>query len=137
SETKDTLAASRVSVESLQKEINKVKGESTTLKTELEQVKQELLQQNSILDSINFLGSSISKTGYHVLVWSIIGLLIGLNVFVYILFKRSHIITKNARRDLGDLQTEFEDHKKRAREKEVKNKRELQTAINKLNEKRP
>ena len=82
--------------------------------------------------SIDFLGLSLSKLSYHIIVWSLILILTGLGLFAYTMFFRSNKLTVRHRKELEDLEREFERHKQAAREKQVKLKRELQTAINRL-----
>lgn len=73
----------------------------------------------------------MSKAAYNSLVWSIIaGLIAGL-VFFIVLFKRSHIITTNTRKDLEATQKEFEEHRTRARLREEKIVREYHYELNK------
>jgi len=83
-------------------------------------------------DSINFLGLLLSKLSYHIIVWSLILILTGLGILAYTMFFRSNKLTVRHRKELENLEREFERHKQSAREKQVKLKRELQTAINQL-----
>lgn len=86
------------------------------------------------VDSIGFLGITFSKGSYHTLVWGIIVLLIVAVVVIYSMTLRSRIVTKTTTSDLKALQAEYEEYKERARAREVKVKRELQTAVNNLEE---
>ena len=87
-------------------------------------------------DSIVFVGINFSKTSYHIMVWLIIVVLAVLGVISYLMYLRSNSVTSSAKRELEALSTEFEEHRHRSREKQVKLKRDLQTAVNKLNERR-
>ncbi|WP_462251504.1 hypothetical protein [Ekhidna sp.] len=91
------------------------------------------LNQN---DSINFVGISFSKVGYHLMVWLIIAVLAAFGVIAYLMFARSNRVTSRVKKDHDELIAEFDAHKDKAREAQVKLKRELQTALNTINERR-
>lgn len=57
-----------------------------------------------------------------------------LAALAYMMFMKSNRVTSRSRKELGALEQEFEDHKNKARETQVKLKRELQTSINKMEE---
>ncbi len=82
-------------------------------------------------NSISLLGITMSKSGYSILVWGIIGvLLVTLLIFIY-KFKTSNILTVEAKNNLEELEEEFTTHKKKSLEKEQKLRRQLQDEINK------
>ncbi|MFY0603237.1 MAG: hypothetical protein JXQ93_04765 [Flavobacteriaceae bacterium] len=82
-------------------------------------------------NSISFLGISMSKSSYSILVWLlIIILLISLLYFIY-KFKSSNVITNEAKNNLLELEEEFASHKKKSLEKEQQLRRQLQDEINK------
>ena len=82
-------------------------------------------------NEIKFLGISFTKTTYQLFVWGIIiALLVILSYYVY-RFSNSHLVTKNAQKELADLEEEFATHKKKAMSKEQKLRRQLQDEINK------
>ncbi len=49
---------------------------------------------------------------------------------------RSNRVTSKVKKEFEALNTEYEEHKTKARESQVKLKKELQTAVNQLNERR-
>ena len=82
-------------------------------------------------NEIKFIGISFTKTTYQIIVWGIIiGLLAVLNYYVY-RFNNSHSVTKNAQKELEDLEEEFAAFKKKTMTKEQKLRRQLQDEINK------
>ncbi|MDE0472391.1 MAG: hypothetical protein OXH57_10660 [Ekhidna sp.] len=102
------------------------------LKAEADQFQRELndsLTQNS---SINFFGLSLSKSSYQMIVWAIIIILILVAGFAYSMYFRSNRLTVLHRKRLEEVELEYEQHRTYARDRQVKLKRELQTAINKL-----
>jgi hypothetical protein len=82
-------------------------------------------------NSITLLGISMSKTAYNLLVWVIIALLLFSLLFFIYKFKKSNILTTEAKDNLQELEEEFATHKKKSLEKEQKLRRQLQDEINK------
>ncbi|HLT51764.1 MAG TPA: hypothetical protein VKZ93_07390 [Arenibacter sp.] len=82
-------------------------------------------------DSMAFLGALVSKSTYNIILWTIIaGLLLLLLFFIY-KFRNSNILTQEAKQALSEVETEYEDHRRRALEREQKISRQLQDEINK------
>ena len=73
----------------------------------------------------------MSKAGYNVLMWSIIAGLLILLLFFIFKFKNSNAITRQAKFALAETEEEFEEHRKRALEREQKVMRRLQDELNK------
>ncbi|MFB2120952.1 hypothetical protein [Parapedobacter sp. 2B3] len=94
-------------------------------------VRQELQTAQQEKDSFSFIGISLKKATYSLIMWGIVLLLAAaLAVFIY-RFNQSHVVTRDTKKAIGDLQDEFEQHRKKAMEKEQKLKRQLQDEINK------
>ena len=82
-------------------------------------------------DSMSFLGILVSKGTYNFILWTIImGLLLLLLLFVY-KFRRSNTLTQMAKTSLSEVEVEYEEHRRRALEREQKISRQLQDEINK------
>lgn len=136
SEVKDTLNQKQRKIQQLQTETQDAVAAAVQSRAELADVQAKLDASLDVNDSINFVGISFSKMGYHIMVWAIIAILAVLGVMAYFMFMRSNSVTSKTRREFEALQAEFEEHKTKARETQVKLKRELQTAVNQLNERR-
>lgn len=120
----DDLSATQAVVKTQAKEI-------TDLKTSLSDTRTNLDNTNAEKNSMSLLGIQMSKTGYNVLMWTIVaGLLVLLLFFIY-KFKNSNSITKGAKYALAEIEEEFEEHRKTALEREQKVRRQLQDEINK------
>ncbi len=135
-EVSDTLKLNRGVINELQTKrqdqeafIKKLEADILNLQSNLD----SSLNQN---DSINFVGISFSKVGYHLMVWLIIAVLAAFGVIAYLMFARSNRVTSRVKKDHDELLAEFDAHKDKAREAQVKLKRELQTALNTINERR-
>lgn len=82
-------------------------------------------------DSISFFGALINKPAYKGIMWGIVVVLVLiLGLFVY-KFKNANVITQEARKSLAELELEYEEHRRKALEREQKARRQLQDEINK------
>lgn len=82
-------------------------------------------------DSMSVFGILVAKTTYSIILWTLIaGLLLLLLFFIY-KFRSSNILTQEAKTSLSELETEYEDHRRRALEREQKISRQYQDEINK------
>ncbi len=103
----------------------------TALNKKLEETTSNLTAVSEEKDSMSFLGIGVSKSTYNFILWTVIsGLLVTLLFFIY-KFRNSNILTQEARTNLSELETEYEDHRRRALEREQKISRQLQDEINK------
>jgi len=134
-----TLQAHTIdSLNTLQGKLNTTRNTVATQLTEIDKLKTDLATTQSDLtatkaekDSMALFGMQMSKTSYNILLWSIIaGLLALLLIFIY-KFKNSNSITKSAKSSLAEVETEFEEHRRVALEREQKVRRQLQDEINK------
>jgi hypothetical protein len=105
--------------------------EISSLKTSLAETETNLADTNKEKDSMALFGLQMSKTNYNLLMWGIIGALLALLFLFIYKYKNSNAVTKNARFKLDELETEFEEHRRNALEREQKVRRQLQDEINK------
>ena len=121
---KKQLADTKLLVYNQDKEIQ-------VLKTNLSDTNSTLNQTNLEKNSMSLFGMLMSKTSYNLLLWSIIGGLLAFLLFFMYKFNNSNAITKEAKFSLAETEEEFEEHRKRALEREQKVMRRLQDEINK------
>ena len=115
-ELKATIAGHETTISSLNKKLD----ETTTNLTSVTEEK----------DSMSFLGIQVSKGTYNFILWTIIaGLFVLLGLFIY-RFRNSNILTQEAKQNLSELEIEYEDHRRRALEREQKISRQLQDELN-------
>ncbi|MGB5554373.1 MAG: tRNA (guanine-N1)-methyltransferase [Flavobacteriaceae bacterium] len=115
-ELKGTIAGHETTISGLNKKLNDTTNSLTTVTEEK--------------DSMSFLGILVSKITYNTILWSIIAGLLGLTLFFMFKFRSSNVLTQEARSNLSELETEYEDHRRRALEREQKISRQLQDEIN-------
>ncbi len=114
---KSTIAGHETTIASLEKKLSETTNNLTSVTEEK--------------DSMSFLGISVSKGTYNAILWTIITcLLLLLLGFIY-KFRRSNVLTQEAKTALTEVETEYEDHRRRALEREQKISRQLQDEINK------
>ena len=101
------------------------------LQTQLDNTKQDLAQVTKEKNSFNFFGALVAKSTYNAIMWIAIIALATLGIFAFLFFKRSNAVTARTKKDLEDLREEFENHRKRAREREEKIVVEYHNEINK------
>ena len=82
-------------------------------------------------NSISFFGIQLSKFIYNLLLWTLILLLLVLLIYLSFKFQKNNFITKRAAQNLKDVEHEYEQHRKKALEREQKLRRSLQDEMNK------
>lgn len=105
--------------------------EISDLKASLESTQSNLETTRSEKDNISLFGMQMSKGSYKTIMWFIIGCLLALLALFIYKFNNSNAITRLAKKNLADIEEEFEEHRKTAVEREQKVRRQLQDEINK------
>ena len=127
----DSLTSFRKDIAELQAVITRQEGIIEDLNTKLENTSTQLTDVTEEKDSMSFFGAQISKITYNLILWTIIGtLLLFLLLFIY-KFRRSNVLTQEAKVKLSDLESEYEEHRRKALEREQRISRQLQDEINK------
>src|SRR5690554_3561550 len=98
-----------------------------SLQISLSSMKETISQR----DNISFLGMSIEKGTYNIIVWSIIIVLSLLLFFFIQRYKSNFQIAKESKNAADEIREEFDQHRKKAMEREQKLKRDLQDELNK------
>ena len=127
----DSLSESRSKVAELNATIARHEGTIEDLNGKLENTTTQLTEVTEEKDSMSLFGAQVSKTTYNLILWTIIiVLMLFLLLFIY-KFRRSNVLTQEAKVKLGDLEAEYEEHRRRALEREQRISRQLQDEINK------
>lgn len=133
-EVNDTLVLNGTDRSRLHTDLKTANKNISALEVQLRETKEELEKVTFEKDRMSFLGLELIKSSYSYLVWGIIlGLLI-LLAAAYVRFISTSRIAERIKTENRELQSESEEFKKNAREKETKLKRELQTEINTVEE---
>lgn len=128
---KDTLNLTYKKEAQLKATISGHEATISSLNKTLEETTNKLTSVTEEKDSMSFLGILVSKTTYNFILWSIIGCLLLLFLLFVYKFRRSNTLTQEAKTALTEVEAEYEDHRRRALEREQKISRQLQDEINK------
>ena len=127
----DSINNANQSIKSLSATITNNKSEIESLNARLQETTANLKTVTDEKDSKSFFGAQVGKGTYKLILWGIIiGLLLMLLLFIY-KFRNSNVLTSQAKEALADLEKEFEEHRRRALEREQKISRQLQDELNK------
>lgn len=127
----DSLDTANKNIKDLTSTISANNAEIEDLNNKLQETTNNLNAVTEEKDSISFFGALISKGTYNFILWSIIfGLLLLLLFFIY-RFRNSNFLTQQAKSALADLEEEYQNHRRRALEREQKISRQLQDELNK------
>jgi len=130
----DTLIETRSQINSLEKEVGNLSKSVNELKNELSEKEDSLQSQSYQIEHMSFLGLDMTKGSYITFSWILIFTLMAIVMILFMRFNAAHRVTKSTQAEFSQLNHEFEDHKKKTRDKETKLKRELQTEINRVEE---
>jgi preprotein translocase subunit SecF len=130
----DTLINYQLIIDNIEKKRNTVAMQNDSLVKNVDNLASELTETRKLVDGIQLFGATVTKTTYNVVLWGIvIGLLIIL-IVLYLAFFNANRVAKQAKNDKLRVDDELEDLRKTGNEKQVKVKRELQTALNKIDD---
>ncbi len=127
----DSLVAYAKKEESLKSTIASQEATISSLNKNLSDTSNNLENVTEEKDSMSFLGMLVSKTVYNTILWTVIAGLLGLLLFFIYKFRNSNILTQEAKNSLSEVEVEYENHRRRALEREQKISRQLQDEINK------
>ncbi|EHQ43890.1 hypothetical protein [Myroides odoratus] len=126
------------SIHSLQTTIRQNKAALIGQKTSIDSLSNQLtaLQKELTIaldqeNNLDFIGISTHKSTFKTIVWSIILILLLALGVLFTQFKKSFTDTKDARKKQLDAESELEEYKKLALEREQKIRRQLQDELNK------
>lgn len=127
----DSVATANQTIGELKSTIAENETSISSLNTKLDETSKNLSKITEEKDSMPFFGNLVSKSTYKLTVWSIIFGLLAFLVFFIFKFKNSNALTQQAKTALSDLEEEYEQHRRRALEREQKISRELHDERNK------
>lgn len=128
----DSLNSYRSTISTLQSDFISVKKEMKDLRKQFNQVQASLEKAEASSDLINFLWFDMKKFTYSLFVWSVVALLILCLVIMYGRIKHVCAVVKRVKTAYSKIVDDYRNQRFQATEKQIKLKRELQTALNKL-----
>ncbi|OED44358.1 hypothetical protein AB832_02070, partial [Flavobacteriaceae bacterium (ex Bugula neritina AB1)] len=131
SNTLDSLKTLESKLKTANQQIAEQQSSIAKLEESLAKTNDNLVSITKEKDSMTFLGMPFSKSSYKTMMWTIIAALLAFLGFFIFKFKNSNSITVQAKKSLAETEAEFEEHRRRALEREQKVMRKLQDEINK------
>jgi uncharacterized coiled-coil protein SlyX len=127
----DSIGALKAQITTSQVVIEKQNSEIELLTQNLNTTKSNLAASIEKEGGIEFLGILTEKTTYNTIVWSIILGLIAILGLIFYKYKSSHVIIKEIKLKLTELEADFDAHRRKTLENEQLLRRKLQDEINK------
>ena len=112
-------------------EIKTLQKDLKAVQVNLASTKQELDLAYTKVDSFDSIWGQTSKGSFSGIMYTTTVILLIVIGFVAFLYYRSNSITLSTTKELAEIEAEFEEHRKKSLEKEMKLNRELQTERNK------
>ena len=127
----DSISSLKNTIFTANKTIANQRNEILDLKKQLQSTQDSLTVSKEKEDGMLLFGSSVKKSTYNTVLFSIIGLLVMALIILFFQFKSSNAITKTTKQKLVETEEEFEAHRQRALQREQEIRRKLQDEINK------
>lgn len=115
--TLDSLSATKLRIARLNSEMTERNFQIENLNSDLTRAKNERDQAIRTKDSFSFLGIQLHKALYNTIMWIIVLGLALVGVLLFLMFKRSHVVTVQTKKELETIREEYETHRKSSREK--------------------
>lgn len=128
----DSINGYQLKIKNLEMSAVETKAELKAIQSELDIIKDKLLISETDNARIGFLGLSVRKGFYNAFVWSIIALLTTVVVVVYTRIKHVCSVVKRVKSAYSKIVDEYRHQRFQATEKQITLRRELQTALNRL-----
>ncbi|WP_018479244.1 hypothetical protein [Pontibacter roseus] len=120
---REDLAAARTKIEEQEKQLAALKQDNAEKEAAVQ-------QSEDAVNNLSVLGLNVHKQVYVIINTAIIALLLIVLGIVFTQYKSSKKVTDEKKKEYEDIDREYNDYKKNARERELKIKRELQTEMN-------
>ncbi|MGS4347411.1 hypothetical protein ACKUSY_17850 [Myroides odoratus] len=128
---KDSIGRLQTTIKQNNEVLIEQKTTIDSLSHQLQGVQKDLTLALEQENNLDFIGISTHKSTFKVIVWSIILVLLLALGILFTQYKRSFVTTKDARTKQLEAESELEEYKTLALEREQKIRRQLQDEINK------
>lgn len=127
----DSLKKEKNELQKYQDLLKKKEEDYLVLQNEMSVVNEELKAVSNSKNTIKLFGIPLNRDIYKTILWSLIGILFFTLLYFIYIFKNSNVITQNALSDYNELESEYNNSKTRALEREQVLNRKLQDELNK------
>ena len=128
----DSINDYQLQIKNLEMSVVETKAELKAIQAELNIIKDKLMVSERENAKIGFLGLSVRKGFYNAMVWSIIALLATIVLVVYTRIKHVCSVVKRVKSAYSKIVDEYRHQRFQATENQITLRRELQTALNRL-----
>ena len=113
----DSLNAAKSEISQLESTLATVRTDMAALDRTLQQTTadRDLAIKNK--NSFSFFGVQMNKAAYNSILWTIILALVVLLVLLFLMFRRSFVVTRQTTKDLEETREEFENYRQQSRER--------------------
>lgn len=91
----------------------------------------DLSESQAKEEGISFFGALMQKGTYKTMMWAVVGILLLALIAIFMGFRNRAAVTRALSMRLSEIESEFEEHRQRALEREQQIRRKLQDEINK------
>lgn len=123
--TRDTLSGLRNEIRELKNSSSSSLNTNKELTDSVQNLQTQLEAEKRKTDSISFLGTDFSKSGYHTFVWILIIVFAIAFIATLFAFRKAKVDTVASKKNAEEFQEELHAYKKKALEKEQQLKRQL------------
>jgi hypothetical protein len=127
----DSVNKQKSEIITLSETIGSQKTNVVSLEKKITELNNTIAQISTDKENISFLGTDLKKGDFKNIFWAIISVLTLLLAFFIYQFKNSNSTTQAIKKQLSDIEKDFEEHRKVALEREQKVMRKLQDELNK------
>ena len=133
----DSLNAAKREISQLEATLETTRSEMASLEQTLQQTSEDRDLAIKNKNSLSFIGIQMNKAAYNSIMWIIILALAALLVILFLMFKRSFVVTRQTSKDLEETREEFESYRQQSRERYEKLVVQHHQEVLKLKGKRP
>lgn len=113
----DSLNTAKSEISQLESTLETSRSEIASLQNTLQQTTEERDLAIKNKNSMSFLGIQMNKAVYNSIMWIIVFALVVLLVLLFLMFKRSFVVTRQTTKDLNEIREEFESYRQQSRER--------------------
>lgn len=113
----DSLNAAKREIRKLEASLATTKSDMVSLQETLQQTSEDRDLAIKNKNSLSFLGIQMNKALYNSILWIIILALVALLIMLFLMFKRSFVVTRQTTKDLEETREEFETYRQQSRER--------------------
>ena len=113
----DSLSAAKREISQLEASLTTTQSDMASLQKTLQQTSEDRDLAIKNKNSLSFFGIQMNKALYNSILWIIISALVALLIILFLMFKRSFVVTRQTTKDLEEIKEEFESYRQQSRER--------------------